>query len=221
MEKVKRKPVPVDEFRHELVEVSSSLHRTFIPEFFDTPKEERLLKSRYEPVNFRQALYENTLANCSLWEQEDVCRNAGLPAASIAEAKRRIDPLNQRRNDMIEAMDEYVEKIRPNHRRRRLGRLHSESIGMIVDRLCIMRIRRHHLTRILQGSGPEATLSEAASRLSVLSTLEDSLQGCLWQLVNGVADGSVRSASWRALKLYNDPRFNPHFVAQVFKAPSA
>ena len=44
--------------------------------------------------------------NCQLWAQEDIARSTSISADKLAAVKRRIDALNQQRNDWLEEINE-------------------------------------------------------------------------------------------------------------------
>ena len=66
-----------------------------------TPQPDHLEESDFPSLVSRQHYI-----NFELWHQEDMARDPDAPDSKIAAVKRAIDVLNQRRNDMIEQMDQ-------------------------------------------------------------------------------------------------------------------
>jgi len=56
------------------------------------------------------AVSELALRNIKLWHLEDEVRRTDIPDSRVAECKRKIDGTNQERNDLIDKVDEILEK---------------------------------------------------------------------------------------------------------------
>lgn len=61
-------------------------------------------------VEMGQAVSELSVRNIRLWHLEDQVRRADLPDAEIVACKRQIDTANQERNDLMDKIDEILEK---------------------------------------------------------------------------------------------------------------
>lgn len=150
---------------------------------------------------------ENHRQNFLIWHEEDIARRDDLPTERIVAAKRTIDRHNQLRNDAIEALDEAITAafpVPPDS-----APLHSESPGMIVDRLSIMALRGYHLEEKAAAAGTPANVQEECRRrLKTLQQQQTALTGCLETLLSQLAAGRRRFLPCRPLKLYNDSRFN-------------
>ena len=146
--------------------------------------------------------------NFDLWHEEDKARDPHATDADIAQVKRAIDRLNQRRNDLVEKIDQWLLANLPQQNA--AAPLNSETPGLIIDRLSILALRIYH-TRIEahRESATEAHRLRNASRLTVLEEQRNDLAGCLDALLDAVRSGLRRFKLYRQMKMYNDPDLNP------------
>lgn len=150
-------------------------------------------------------------ANFTIWGLEDEARRRDVGDARIAAVKRSIDPWNQRRNDLMEAVDAAVLQRFANVDVAS-AELHSETAGMIIDRLSILALKIRNMDRIAAeaaAGGDSALAAECEGRAAVLRAQRRDLAGCLERLLDDFAAGRRFFKSWRQLKSYNDPRMNP------------
>ncbi|KOG91759.1 DUF4254 domain-containing protein [Streptomyces varsoviensis] len=141
------------------------------------------------------------------WEAEDLSRAPAADAQTLAAVKRTIDALNSRRGSLIDALDEWAGRsLRQNPR----APLHTETLGSVVDRLCIAWVRAEMLRPktppapppgpAAQGAppadgGPAARGESAARQLAELAFAYDTL-------TEEIAAGLRRVPDWRLLKSY-------------------
>jgi hypothetical protein len=150
-------------------------------------------------------------ANFDLWHIEDEARAIGATDAEIADVKRRIDRTNQRRNDLAEALDRaLLDWLEPQGLPNPEAPLHSESPGLIVDRLSILALKIYHTREEAERAGAPAGHAERnRERLAILEVQRTDLTGCLDSLWQQTLAGDRRFKLYRQLKMYNDPALNP------------
>jgi len=162
-----------------------------------------------ETDDFLRLVVEQTKQNYLLWNEEDKARRTDVDDRFIAEVKRAIDGLNQKRNDLIEKLDEKLfESI--GAKMREDAPLNSETPGSIIDRLSIGALKSYHMEIESKRAGAgEEHCRKAAAKLAVLREQRKDLAGCLTGLVGDVTAGRRRFRIYRQYKMYNDPSLNP------------
>lgn len=170
---------------------------------------------------FLALVCEQHLQNYLLWHEEDKARSPEASDSEIAAVKRRIDRLNQRRNDLIEKLDEWIEA---ELRERNVSTcpcapMNTETPGSVIDRLSILALRIYHMAE--QAERPDADPDHrrrAAARLEVLRIQHADLSQALAELLEDIFAGRKRHRLYRQMKMYNDPTLNPYLYRAAKQA---
>lgn len=154
-------------------------------------------------------------SNYNLWHLEDRARDTHATDAVIAEVKRAIDHTNQRRNDLVEKVDDALMAALVTAGLPDLAApLHSETPGMILDRLSILSLKVFHTAEETERADASETHRERnRQRLDVLRDQSNALVECLTALWQETVRGERRFQLYRQMKMYNDPTLNPVLYA--------
>ena len=157
--------------------------------------------------DFEQLVLDQHQANFDLWHEEDKARDPDAADSAIVVVKRAVDRLNQRRNDLLEQIDlRLLEYAQPGMNAN--APLHSETPGLIIDRLSILSLKIFHTEEQAHRSTPEHRAASLA-RLALLTEQRSDLAACLAELWDEVHAGKRRFKLYRQMKMYNDPTLNP------------
>jgi len=129
----------------------------------------------------------------------------------LAEVKRRVDLTNQRRNDLAEELDRsLLSWLATNRLPNPEAPLHSESPGLMIDRLSILALKIYHTREEAErADAPMGHAERNRERLAILKEQRADLAGCLDALWSETLGGVRQFKLYRQLKMYNDPSLNP------------
>src|SRR5205823_8785038 len=100
--------------------------------------------------------------------------------------------------------------------------LHSETPGLIIDRLSILALKIYHTREEAHRRDASAEHRERnRARLAILTDQRSDLAHCLDLLWCEILAGTRRFKLYRQLKMYNDPTLNPAIYRRGQSEPGA
>lgn len=183
-----------------------TLHDERTRAWHQQPAEESALSQ-----DWLEAVERQHRANFDLWHTEDEARAPGATDAQLAAVKRRVDSTNQRRNDLAEELDRrLLAWLEPQRLPNAQAPLHSESPGLMIDRLSILSLKIYHTREETERAGVSAEhVARNRERLAILEIQRADLAGCLDDLWQETLSRTRSFKLYRQLKMYNDPALNP------------
>ena len=153
---------------------------------------------------------EQHAQNFTLWHEEDKAREPDAADARIAQVKRNIDGLNQRRNDMITGIDIWLaENLLLEFQNPELP-WNSETLGSIIDRLSIASLKVFHMHEQTERRDvAEEHIKACQQKLARLLEQRRDLMTALQLFVDDIAAGRRQNKLYHQFKMYNDPELNP------------
>ncbi len=150
---------------------------------------------------------ENHMNNFLLWHDEDKARRDDMGAEYVYKAKRNIDGYNQQRNNCMEKMDEWIFH---HYQPQQDCPCHSETPGMIIDRLSILALKYYHMHEQTMRADVNAEHVEHCQRkCNVIAAQLDQLKQCLQELLDAIVAGTRTFRVYHQFKMYNDEKLNP------------
>jgi Protein of unknown function (DUF4254) len=160
---------------------------------------------------------ENHQWNFSLWHEEDIARIKDIDPLRIMQAKRNIDVFNQARNNAMEKIDEWILNYLEFNNIVSKGDLHSETPGMMIDRLSIMSLKRFHMNEeTLRSDASTEHKANCRGKVLILDEQIRDLSICLENIISKLQTSEISFKVYRQMKMYNDPSLNP----QLYKRAS-
>ncbi|MDF1645615.1 MAG: DUF4254 domain-containing protein [Legionellaceae bacterium] len=158
---------------------------------------------------FLALVERNHAFNYQLWHAEDKARREDMGHSFVYHAKRDIDGYNQKRNDCMEAMDDYlVALLKP------IGPddcpVHSETPGMMIDRLSILALKHYHMAeQAMRKDVDDIHREQCLKKLDVIVEQSTQLSACLDNLLQETVRHTRTFRIYRQFKMYNSAHLNP------------
>ena len=163
--------------------------------------------------NFLRLVEENHSFNYQLWNAEDRARRDDCGADFVYQAKREIDYFNQQRNDRMEMIDSWLwNNLQPSQIP--TVTLHSETPGMMIDRLSIIALKSYHmqLQTIRKNVTPDH-IAMCQQKLQIIQEQLHNLANCLQQLLLEIQNQTRTFKIYHQMKMYNNPQFREEVSA--------
>lgn len=173
--------------------------------------------ARPGPETLRSLVLAQHLRNFRLWHVEDEARRRDVDDSVIADCKRRIDRLNQERNDLIEKTDVcLLHMLTPFLPLDAAPAMNTESLGMAVDRLSILSLKIWHMDeQTRRGDVPADHVAQCRRKLDVLRVQRRDLEQAVLELLREFAAGTKSPKLYFQFKMYNDPSLNPRLYGTL------
>lgn len=190
-----------------LIKDMTALHQDAIPLWEDAP-------IQHQHTGLLLLVEENHAFNFQLWQAEDRARRDDMGHSFVYQAKRAIDHFNQQRNNRMEAIDELLANMLPLSIEKSCP-VHSETPGMIIDRLSILSLKSYYMTgQTIRASADEAHHELCKQKLSILHAQHTQLSQCLRSLLEDLVMQTRTFRRYYQFKMYNDPSLNPELYSQ-------
>lgn len=165
--------------------------------------------------NFLKLVEENHAFNYQLWHAEDKARRDDMGFEFVYQAKREIDQFNQQRNNRMEMMDSWLyHELKPSSSS--TCPVHSESPGMMIDRLSILALKQYHMAIQCDRTDVNADhLNRCQAKLEVIAQQKQQLLTCLDEFLQELLQKTRTFKVYHQFKMYNDPTLNPELYSQT------
>ena len=156
---------------------------------------------------FYALVQANLQYNFLLWQAEDRARRDDKGFEFVYQAKREIDGFNQKRNDLIEQMDQaLVKELKPADN----CPANSETPGAMIDRLAILALKNYYMAQqTLRTDVSAHHVQQCQQKLAVIGMQLDHLSDALNALFHDVIQKKRTFKVYYQFKMYNDPTLNP------------
>ena len=164
----------------------------------------------FEKNSFEGTIYRKCWIDTVQWHYEDIIRDEGIKPKEALILKRKIDHSNQKRTNLVEAIDDYFISKFKKVILIKNATTNTESPAWAVDRLSILVLKIYHMAE--ESSRISATKNHrerCLQKLLILKHQKSDLCLAIDQLIKDISEGRKIMKVYRQMKMYNDEDLNP------------
>ena len=126
------------------------------------------------PPRLNELIERLCFNNAKQWELEDKIREPSLTDKQIAFLKKEIDSSNLERFYLINQIDSYflITEVKPIRRNISKPYCNSESLGQLLDRISILKLRGHCIQDLIKSSASSGNSEEQKSLIKTVLALK-------------------------------------------------
>ena len=164
----------------------------------------------FEKKSFEEILYRKCWIDTVQWHYEDIIRDEKIKPKEALVLKRKIDSSNQKRTNLVEAIDDYFIKQFKRVILKKNPTINTESPAWAIDRLSILILKIYHmLDESRRTSATKSHRKKCEEKLLILKEQRSDLCLAIDQLIHDISEGRKILKVYRQMKMYNDADLNP------------
>ena len=164
----------------------------------------------FEENSFEGILYRKCWIDTVQWHYEDIIRDDKIKPEEALDLKRKIDESNQKRTNLVEAIDDYFINKFKKVILQKSATINTESPAWAIDRLSILVLKIYHMAE--ESSRISATIDhrmKCSEKLLILNEQKSDLCLAIDQLTKDLSEDRKIMKVYRQMKMYNDEDLNP------------
>ena len=164
----------------------------------------------FEKNSFEGILYRKCWIDTVQWHYEDIIRDDKIKPRKALVLKRKIDLSNQKRTNLVEAIDDFFIKKFKSVILKKNYTINTESPAWAIDRLSILVLKIYHMAEESNRiSATKDHRNKCSEKLIILNEQRSDLCMAIDQLIKDIFDGRKIMKVYRQMKMYNDEDLNP------------
>ena len=164
----------------------------------------------FEKNSFEGILYRKCWIDTVQWHYEDIIRDDKIKPRKALDLKRKIDLSNQKRTNLVEAIDDFFIKKFKSVTLKKNYTINTESPAWAIDRLSILVLKIYHMAEESNRiSATKDHRNKCSEKLIILNEQRSDLCMAIDQLIKDIFDGRKIMKVYRQMKMYNDEDLNP------------